>query len=58
MENPRLVLVTVLVFIALFAGLTISVIVREGLDPLTLISIIILGMFAFGIVGAIRQPPE
>lgn len=58
MENPRPVLITILVFIALFGGLTISVIVREGLDPLTVISIVILGMFAFGIVGAIRQPPE
>ncbi len=58
MENPRPILITILAFIALFGGLTISVIVREGLDPLTVISIVILGMFAFGIVGALRQPPE
>ncbi len=58
MENPRPILVVVLAFIVLFAGLTISVIVRNGLDPLTVISVVILAMFGFGVVGALRQPPE
>jgi hypothetical protein len=57
-ENPRPVLAIVLAFIVIFAGLTISVIVRNGLDPLTLISIVILGMFGFGVVGALREPPQ
>jgi len=50
--------VVVLAFILLFAGLTGSVVVREGLDVLTVVSIVILGMFGFGVVGALRQPPE
>jgi hypothetical protein len=57
-ENPRPVLDIVLALIVIFAGLTISVIVRNGLDPLTLISIVILGMFGFGVVGALREPPQ
>lgn len=58
MEDHRPVLVVVLAFILLFAGLTGSVVVREGLDVLTVVSIVILGMFGFGVVGALRQPPE
>ncbi|MCW3017476.1 MAG: hypothetical protein JWO02_4568 [Solirubrobacterales bacterium] len=58
MENPKPILIVVLAFILLFAALTLSVIVREGLDILTVISIVILGMFGFGVVGALRQPPE
>lgn len=58
MENPKPVLGVVLAFILLFAGLTVSVIVRQGLDVLTVVSIVILGMFVFGIVGALREPPE
>ncbi len=58
MEDPRPILAVVLAFIVLFAALTISVIVRNGLDPLTVISIVILAMFGFGVVGALRQPPE
>jgi hypothetical protein len=57
-ENPKPILTVVLAFILLFAGLTISVVVREGLDILTVVSIVILGMFGFGVVGALRQPPE
>lgn len=58
MENPRPILLIVLAFITLFAGLTIAVIVRSGLDILSLVSLVILGMFGFGVVGALRQPPE
>lgn len=58
MEDHRPVLVVVLAFILLFAGLTASVVMREGLDVLTVVSIVILGMFGFGVVGALRQPPE
>jgi hypothetical protein len=57
-ENPRPVLVLVLAFVLVFAGLTIAVIVRTGLDVLTVTSLVILGMFAFGVVGALRQPPQ
>jgi hypothetical protein len=52
-----LVLCTALLFIALFAFLTISVIVREGLSLAGLLSIFILVLFSIGIVGALRNPP-
>lgn len=58
MESPRLVLSLVLAFVVVFAGLTIAVIVKHGLDILTIVSVVILGMFGFGIVGALRNPPE
>ncbi|MCW3041434.1 MAG: hypothetical protein JWM31_3339 [Solirubrobacterales bacterium] len=58
MENPRPVLYAVLAFIVLFSGLTIAVIVKHGLDILTVVSVVILAMFGFGVVGALREPPE
>ena len=52
------ILAMALAFIALLAGLTLTVLVREGPDILTLASLLVLGMFAFGIVGALREPPH
>ncbi len=53
-----LVLATVLVFIAGFAFLTITAIVKEGVDFATLLSIFILVLLSVGIVGALRNPPR
>jgi hypothetical protein len=44
-------------FIAVLGYLTVAVTVKHGVDVLTLISLLVLGMFAFGIVGALRHPP-
>lgn len=52
------ILALALGFIALLAGLTVNVLVREGPDILTVASLLVLGMFAFGIVGALREPPD
>ena len=52
------ILALALGFIALLAGLTVNVLVREGPDILTLASLLVLGMFAFGIVGALRNPDD
>ena len=52
------VFVSVLAFIALLAGLTISVALEHGPDVLTVGSLLVLAMFAFGIVGALRHPPD
>ena len=49
---------SVLAFIALLAGLTISVALEHGPDVLTVGSLIVLAMFAFGIVGALRHPDD
>ncbi len=51
-----LVLVVVLAFLAVLASLTIDDIVVNGLSPLDVIAFLILGLFSFGIVGALWSP--
>lgn len=59
MEGRKVILGAALAFIGLLTYLTISVVVSDGVTVLTLVSLLILAMFAFGIVGALReQPPE
>jgi len=58
MESRQIILAVVLVFIAALAGLTIQVAVTEGFDVLTVLSLLVLALFGFGIVGALRHPPE
>jgi hypothetical protein len=56
--RPRtLILGATLAFIGLLAFLTISVLVREGPDILTVVSLLILALFGFGIVGALSEDP-
>jgi hypothetical protein len=52
------VLIAALAFIGLLAFLTFFAIAQRGFDVLVVLSLIVLAMFAFGIVGALRQPPE
>jgi uncharacterized membrane protein len=47
-----------LVMIALLAALTVADAANNGASVLTVVSVIVLAMFAFGIVGALRHPPE
>jgi hypothetical protein len=54
----RPILVAVLVFIVVFAGLTIGALIKGGPDILTVLSLLVLALFGFGIVGALREPPE
>ena len=46
------------VAIALLGYLTVNVLIREGFDILVATSLLILAMFAFGVVGALIDPPE
>jgi len=46
-----------LLFIALLAALTVYVTVTTGVSVLTLVALLVLGMFAFGIVGALLEAP-
>jgi sugar phosphate permease len=46
-----------LVFIVILAALTFYVTVTSGVSVLTIVSLVVLGMFAFGIVGALIAPP-
>jgi hypothetical protein len=56
MREP--ILAIVLVFIAALLALTIHALVEGGPDILTVLSALVLAMFAFGIVGALRHPPD
>jgi hypothetical protein len=53
-----LVLGAALVFIAGFAFLTVAAVIEQGFTIASLLSILILGMLAIGIVGALRNPPR
>ena len=52
------ILAIVLVFIALLAALTIHALIQSGPDILTVLSLLVLAMFGFGVVGALRHPPD
>jgi len=60
MDRRTVILVVALVFIGLFAGLTIDALVRRGTAVLVpgVLSLLVLALFAFGIVGALRHPPD
>lgn len=54
----RPILAAALATLLFFGGLTGYVIVTTGFGPLEALSLLVLGLFAFGIVGALREPPE
>ncbi len=54
----QVVLVVALLFIGIFAFLTIRVIAEHGFDVLVGFSILVLALFSFGIVGALLNPPD
>jgi hypothetical protein len=57
-QTRIIVLGAALAFIAILAALTVVVAVRNGPDLLTVVSLLVLAMFAFGVVGALRHPPH
>lgn len=56
--SRTVILAIALGFIAVLGGLTLVVLVRNGPDVLTVASLLVLAMFAFGVVGALRHPPR
>jgi hypothetical protein len=58
MEGRRLALAAVLGLIALLAFLTVSAMIQDGPSGLTVVSVLILALFGFGILGALTQPPD
>jgi hypothetical protein len=54
----RLVLATAVVFIALLTYLTVVDFARDGVTAVGILSLLIVILFAIGIVGALRHPPE
>jgi hypothetical protein len=53
-----LVLVASLAIIGLLAFLTIAVAVRDGIDVLVVISVILLVLLGVGVLGALLTPPD
>jgi hypothetical protein len=53
-----LVLGCSLAIICLLAFLTISVAVRDGIDILVVVSIIVLALLGIGVLGALSTPPS
>jgi hypothetical protein len=51
------ILVATLAMIGVLGVLTVVTLVNNGPDPLTLVSLLVLALFGFGIVGALRHPP-
>jgi hypothetical protein len=58
MDIRQLILGVVLIFILGLGFLTLQVAVTEGFDVLSALSLLVLALFGFGIVGALRHPPE
>jgi hypothetical protein len=53
-----LVLAVSLVFIACFAALTLYVVAHKGADIFTVLSLLVLALLGFGVVGALKGPPR
>ena len=47
-----------LALIGLLAFLTLSVAIEHGVDILVVVSIVILAVLGFGVVGALTTPPD
>jgi hypothetical protein len=52
------ILAVALVFAGGLLALTVHAVVTGGFDILTLLSALVLALFLFGIVGALRHPPD
>jgi hypothetical protein len=52
-----LVIAGSLVLICLLGFLTVSVLVREGIDVLVVVSLLVLALLGFGVLGALTTSP-
>jgi hypothetical protein len=51
-------LIAGLIFVGLFAAMTISVALESGIDVLTVAAGLIVVMLALPLIGALRDPPD
>ena len=58
MQGRRGALAAALTVIVVVAVLTVGAMVQDGPDVLTVVSLLILALFGFGVVGALTQPPD
>jgi hypothetical protein len=54
----RGILVCALLVIGILGALTLYALIQYGPRPLELISLLVLAMFGYGIIGALTQPPR
>jgi hypothetical protein len=57
MEARAVILGAALLFIGILASLTVYVAVASGVNVLTLVALLVLGLFGTGVVGALLHPP-
>jgi hypothetical protein len=50
--------VVALIFVCAFGFMTVYVMLRSGPDLLTGLSLIVVALMAFGILGALTEPPD
>ncbi len=55
--SRTIVLGIALAFIAVLGFLTLFVLFSSGPDVLVVVSLVTLGLFAFGVIGALATPP-
>lgn len=58
MNARNAVLAAALALIGLLAFLTLRVAIEEGVDVLVIVSIIVLALLGFGVLGALTTPPD
>ena len=51
------ILAAALGMIVLLAGLLVADLAQAGVQPIDLVGLLVLALFGFGIVGALRHPP-
>jgi hypothetical protein len=57
MNSRTLVLAGSLVMICLLGFLTVAVLVEQGIDILVVVSLVVLALLGFGVLGALTSPP-
>ncbi|MBA3300173.1 MAG: hypothetical protein H0U24_08915 [Thermoleophilaceae bacterium] len=58
MSSRTAALIASLGLIGLLGYLTIAVMIDDGFTPLIALSLLIVGMLGFGVIGALTTPPE
>jgi hypothetical protein len=58
MPGRRLALGAALTLIAVLTFLTVALMVQDGVNARTVVSLLILALIGFGVLGALTQPPD
>jgi len=57
MVARTVILGAALLMIGVLASLTVAAVVASGVTVLTFVALLVLALFAFGVVGALLRPP-